>query len=69
VDMCYGKPGAPQGRGMLSAFCVDADSWASMLPRAWSKKPFLSSALWPLALWHMHMASLHRLTNLSQLVN
>ena len=30
------------------------------MPLASSKKPYLASALWPLALWHMHMAALDR---------
>ena len=46
----------------MLAFSTEGDSWSKMLPMgplsAGSKKQWLSSALWPVALWHVHMGLL-----------
>ena len=62
VDLAYGKAGAPLRRANVLAFSTEGDSWSKMLPMgplsAGSKKQWLSSALWPVALWHVHMGLL-----------
>ena len=60
LDLVFEKPAAPLARCTLNAFCSESESWAQKFPLGGSsKKPTLSSALWPVALWHMHMAVLH----------